>query len=83
MIANLDTIEYKLGKRGFKQADGLLHPCPACKAQGVRRYAILGRAGGRDIAICQECGDTQSWRSGQGMEERVLDPNFDLTAFLA
>ena len=78
----LETIEYKLKKRGFKQSDLLHHECPACHEHAVRIYAILGKSGGRDIRLCLACGFSQSWRSPAGMEQRELDPGFDLRAFL-
>ncbi len=78
----LDTIEYKLGKRGFRRDDVLLHECPDCKAKAVLTYVISGRTGGRDIRLCVECGTSRSWRSVGGMESREEDPAFDLTAFL-
>jgi hypothetical protein len=81
-IKELDTIVYKLGKRGFKQSDGFLHECPACKQKAVVVFAILGKSGGRDIKLCIECGVAKSWRSVAGMEGREEDPSFDLAAFL-
>jgi hypothetical protein len=82
MISNLETLEYKLKKRGFKQEDVFHHECPTCKENAVRVYAILGKVGGRDIRLCLACGDARSWRSVAGMNERVEDPDFDLNAFL-
>jgi hypothetical protein len=82
MIKNLDTIEYKLGKRGFKQSDLYHHECPSCKQPAVRIYGIGGKLGGRDIRLCLECGACTSFRSGSGMEDRALDPSFDLDTFL-
>jgi hypothetical protein len=81
-IADLDTLEYKLKKRGFRQDDLLHHECPACHEQAVRIYAIAGRSGGRDIRLCLACGDVRSWRSVAGLEDRAEDPGFDLRAFL-
>jgi hypothetical protein len=81
-IKELDSIVYKLRKRGFKQDDVLLHECPACKAHAVAIFAIAGRQGGRDIRLCIECGQAKSWRSVAGMESRVEDDGFDLDAFL-
>jgi hypothetical protein len=80
---DLQTIEYKLNKRGFKRSDVYFHKCEKCNEQAVVVFAILGRSGGRDIQICQACGDARSWRNGAGMEEREEDKTFDLTAFLA
>jgi hypothetical protein len=82
MIKDLDTIEYKLGKRGFKQTDIYHHECPSCKVQAVRIYGIGGKLGGRDIRLCLECGACKSFRSGSGMEDRVEDADFDLQTFL-
>ena len=79
---DLETLLYKLKKRGFHQDDLLLHECPACQERGVAIYAILGRSGGRDIRLCLACGDAKSWRAGAGMEGREVDPGFDLRAFL-
>ncbi len=82
-LQHLETLEYKLAKRGFRRGDVFLHECPACKEQAMISYIIAkGRIGGRDIKYCQACGETRSWRSGAGMEERVEDVGFDLDAFL-
>lgn len=82
-IADLDTLQYKLKKRGFKVDDPQYHPCPDCNVQAVLRFVIAGRAGGRDITLCLDCGRARSWRSNAGMTDRVEDPDFDLRAFLA
>jgi hypothetical protein len=82
-IDDLDTIEYKLGKRGFRRIDGYYYECAACRVGAVRKYAMLGRTGGRDISLCEACGVATSWRSVAGMEEREQDVGFDLRAFLA
>jgi hypothetical protein len=82
-IADLGTIEYKLQKRGFRRDDVFLHVCEKCQVQAVLTYLIAGKVGGRDIKLCQECGDARSWRSGAGMEGREEDLMFDLRAFLA
>lgn len=81
-IADLETLEYKLKKRGFRQDDLLHHECPTCHEQAVRIYAIIGRSGGRDIRLCIACGEARSWRASAGMEERSEDQGFDLRAFL-
>jgi hypothetical protein len=81
-VADLASIEYKLGKRGFKQADSFHHECPACHEPAVRIYGIIGKLGGRDIRLCLACGEARSFRSGSGMEERVEDAAFDLQTFL-
>jgi hypothetical protein len=81
-VEDLGTIEYKLGKRGFKRDDLYFHDCPDCNEHAVAVYAISGRTGGRDIKLCLACGKARSWRSGSGLNEREEDPNFDLTAFL-
>ena len=82
MIADLDTIEYKLKKRGFRRDDVLLHECVKCNTQAVATYVIMGKSGGRDIGLCLECGHAVSHRSVAGLESRVEDENFDLHAFL-
>lgn len=81
-IPDLATLEFKLSKRGFKRGDGTLHECETCKERAVLLYVIAGRAGGRDISLCQACGQARAWRSGAGFEERKEEPNFDLRAFL-
>jgi transcription elongation factor Elf1 len=81
-IDDLDTLEHKLGKRGFRRIDGHYYECTACHVHAVRKYATLGRTGGRDIALCEACGVSTSWRSVAGMEEREQDVGFDLRAFL-
>jgi hypothetical protein len=80
--ADLETLIYKLKKRGFHQDDVHLHECPSCHERGVAIFAILGRSGGRDIRVCLDCGHARSWRAGAGMEERTEDTEFDLRAFL-
>ena len=82
-ISDLDTLEYKLSKRGFRRDDLYLHECPECHEQAVIKYIIAkGRTGGRDIQLCQACGDCKSWRSVAGMESREQDVGFDLRKFL-
>jgi hypothetical protein len=81
-ISDLETIEYKLKKRGFKQSDVLHHECPSCQENAVRIYAIIGKTGGRDIRLCLACGAAKSFRNVAGMEERAEDDGFDLDAFL-
>lgn len=81
-ITNLEALEWKLRKRGFRRDDVLLHECARCQATAVATYVIAGRTGGRDIALCLECGHARSWSSGAGLESRVEDPGFDLDAFL-
>jgi hypothetical protein len=82
-IDDLGSIEHKLKKRGFRRDDLFLHVCAKCSEQAVLTYLISGRGGGRDIKICQACGDARSWRSGAGLEQREEDLQFDLHAFLA
>ena len=81
-IPDLAILEQKLAKRGFRVNDPYLHECPACKQRAVLKYSIGGRTGGRDISLCQHCGASQSWRSDAGLEEREVDPGFDLRKFL-
>lgn len=78
----LETIEYKLKKRGFKQGDVYHHECPTCKEKAVRIYTILAKTGGRDIRLCLACGKSTSFRASAGMEGREEDANFDLETFL-
>jgi hypothetical protein len=78
----LETLERKLGKRGFRRIDVYLHQCTACNEQAVLKYGTTGRTGGRDIALCQACGSATSWRSVAGLEAREQDLAFDLAAFL-
>ena len=82
MIPDLDTLEYKLKKRGFRRDDVLLHECRECKENAVATYVIMGKSGGRDISLCLACGKSWSWRSVAGLEQRVEDPDFDLREFL-
>jgi hypothetical protein len=81
-IADIDTLEYKLRKRGFRRDDVLLHECAACREPAVATYVIMGKTGGRDITICLACGAARSWRSSAGLEQRTEDEAFDLRAFL-
>jgi hypothetical protein len=79
---NLAEIQQKLIKRGFKVHSPLLAKCEKCGEQGVAQYQIMGRQGGRDISLCYACGDSRSWRSAPGMEQRELDEKFSLDEFL-
>jgi hypothetical protein len=81
-VEDLQTLEYKLGKRGFRRDDMFFHDCASCKEHAVATYKIVGKAGGRDIALCLHCGVARSWRSVAGMIDRQEDPDFDLRAFL-
>ena len=80
--AEIEAIEYKLRKRGFRRDDVLLHECASCKEPAVATYVIAGKTGGRDITLCLACGVARSWRSGAGLQQRVEDDNFDLQTFL-
>ena len=82
MIKNLEALEYKLNKRGFKMSDVFHHECPDCSQKAVRVYGIMSKIGGRDIRLCLECGKCRSFRSVAGMSDRVEDPDFDLDTFL-
>ena len=79
---DLQTLEYKLTKRGFRRDDVFLHECNKCPERAVVKYVVIGRTGGRDIWLCHACGGARSWRSVAGMEGREEDPDFDLRAFL-
>ena len=81
-VEDLETIEYKLTKRGFRQIDVLHHECPACHENAVRIYGIGGKLGGRDIRLCLACGVCKSFRNSSGMEQRAEDTEFDLQTFL-
>lgn len=81
-IDDLATLEYKLGKRGFRREDAYLHQCTDCGEQAVLKYVLAGKTGGRDISLCQACGVARSWRSGAGFQARDEDHGFDLRAFL-
>ena len=81
-VPDLEALEYKLTKRGFRRNDVFLHECPECHVQACIRYAAAGKTGGRDISLCQACGDTKSWRSVAGLEQREQDLAFDLRKFL-
>jgi hypothetical protein len=80
--ADLDDLQAKLRKRGFRQDDVLLHECPACHERAVVIYVIAGKSGGRHIQLCVACGEALSWRNSAGMHGREPDPTFDLRAFL-
>lgn len=82
MIADLETLEYKLGKRGFRQTDSFFHECASCHERAVVKYGAAGKTGGRDISLCHACGVATSWRSVAGLEAREQDVGFDLRAFL-
>jgi hypothetical protein len=80
--SELSNLEYKLGKRGFRRDDVLLHECTDCHEKALLTYVIMGKTGGRDIRLCLECGKSRSWRSVAGLEDRQEDVGFDLYAFL-
>jgi hypothetical protein len=81
-VEDLEIIEYKLRKRGFRREDGYVHDCAACHEHAVLTYLTAGRTGGRDISLCLACGVATSWRSVAGLEGREQDIGFDLRAFL-
>jgi hypothetical protein len=81
-IADLETLHYKLGKRGFRRDDVLLHICDKCGLQAVLTYLISGKVGGRDIRLCAECGHARSWRNAPDGNTREEDLTFDLVTFL-
>ncbi len=81
-VEDLEALEYKLKKRGFRRDDMFLHACDKCSEQARITYVIAARQGGRDISLCLACGDSRSWRSGAGFETRVEDIGFDLRTFL-
>lgn len=81
-IDDLETLEYKLRKRGFRREDAYVHECTGCHERAVLKYVMTGKTGGRDISLCQACGVATSWRSGAGLECREQDVGFDLRAFL-
>ena len=81
-VDDLQSIEYKLAKRGFKQQDVYHHECPSCKELAVRIYGIGGKLGGRDIRLCLNCGKCRSFRADAGMQHLTEDAGFDLQEFL-
>jgi hypothetical protein len=81
-VEDMEALEYKLKKRGFRRDDMFLHPCETCKEQAVITYIIAARQGGRDISLCLACGISRSWRSGAGLDNRTEDVGFDLRTFL-
>jgi hypothetical protein len=81
-VDDLAALEHKLTKRGFRRDDVFLHECVECHEQAVLKYITSGRTGGRDISLCQACGDSKSWRSVAGLETREQDLGFDLRKFL-
>jgi hypothetical protein len=82
-LADLEDLERKLQKRGFRRDDLYFHSCETCKEQAVAKYIIMGRTGGRDIWLCHACGASKSFRNNAGLHEREEDTAFDLRAFLA
>jgi hypothetical protein len=80
---DIAQLQQKLAARGFKVDDAFLHPCAACGARAVARYALRGKLAGRQIELCTACGDARSWRQSGGNEDRVQDATFDLERFLA
>lgn len=81
-VDDLEALEYKLRKRGFRREDAYVHQCADCSEQAVLKYVVVGKTGGRDISLCQACGISRSWRSGAGLEAREEDVGFDLRVFL-
>lgn len=79
--AELDNLEHKLGKRGFRRE---LRPifCDDCGERTLYVYALAHtNIGGRSIEICHGCDVVRSWRRPDG-GDRVEDTGFDLDAFL-
>ncbi|HVK71714.1 MAG TPA: hypothetical protein VM734_00275 [Kofleriaceae bacterium] len=82
--AEFEAIDRALNKKGFRLDDPLPHECAKCKERSVAVYMLRGgRYGGRDIEVCQHCGDARSWRRRQIGEVREEDTTFDLATFLA
>ncbi len=83
-VTDLETLEYKLTKRGFRRDDVFLHECPDCQEKAVLTYILgkNGKLGARSINLCQACGVSRSWRASAGMDSRTEDPDFDLRTFL-
>jgi hypothetical protein len=81
-IDDLENLEHKLRKRGFRREDAYVHECTACHERAVLKYVTSGKTGGRDISLCQACGVATSWRSVAGLEKREQDVGFDLRKFL-
>ncbi len=81
-VEDLQTLEFKLQKRGFRRDDMLLHQCPDCQEQALATYKIFGKTGGRDITLGLACGKSRSWRSAADANQRVEDEGFDLRTFL-
>jgi Zn ribbon nucleic-acid-binding protein len=83
MPLDLDSFRSQLAKRGFKRVDPLLHGCPKCKAlQGVEKWSLSGRTGGRDIDLCVRCTHASSWRRRPPGEDREEDTTFNPETFL-
>jgi hypothetical protein len=80
---DVDALERRLHKRGFKRTDGYMFECAACGNNSMLTYGIMGKSGGRTIRLCVHCGATKSWLSGAGMGSASEDPDFDLERFLA
>lgn len=82
-LPDLEPFRTALYKRGFKREDVYYHDCPKCqKPRCVEKWLIKGKGGGRDIDMCNECGETWSWRMRPANEMREIDPDFDLKFFL-
>jgi hypothetical protein len=81
-IDDLENLEHKLRKRGFRREDAYVHQCSSCHEHAVLKYVTMGKTGGRDISLCQACGVATSWRSVAGLEKREQDVGFDLRKFL-
>ena len=62
--ADLNTLEHKLTKRGFRQADLYHHECPSCHENAVRIYGPL-----RDPRYVVR--ETISWRTPDELEALV------------
>ncbi|MEZ4398986.1 MAG: hypothetical protein R3B06_03160 [Kofleriaceae bacterium] len=80
---DLEAFRRAMFKRGFRQSDPLLHPCPACKhTKGVEKWVLAGRTGGRDVDVCMQCSKVTSWRHRPLENDREEDPAFDPASFL-
>ena len=78
----VDTLEYKLGKRGFLK-DPRPVQCDSCGERARFSYAIKHtNIGGRWIEWCHACQEERGFRRG-GDGEPVEDADFDLEQFLA
>ncbi len=80
--SQVDTLEYKLGKRGFRR-EPRPTTCASCGQMALFHYALPHtNLGGRVIDWCHACDQERSWTRPDG-DTLVEQADFTIEGFLA